>query len=109
MDFSKFKKLRESNKYREDFVRVWIDDEFTNQFDNDIPFKTDVDLNKVDFRYFADLKIFLHAESYSQKLVDFYNKLKDHTDFVLVGITDFGEDLGWKFVRSVNGEQEIAV
>lgn len=106
MNLNEFKKLRLKDKYRYDHVRLWVDTDYEHPEENEVVVKSDMDVKKFDARLFYGLPVYLYSEKYTDTVVGIYEKLKDHTEFVLVALTDFGDDLGWKWTKT-QGEQQL--
>ena len=96
MTAKEFMALRLANGFAGQSITVWLDDQIDAQT-RDIVIR-EGEVKRVDVRALAGLPVFLHAESYSQALVDLVARIKMHTKFLLVAIVGFGEDLGWKIV-----------
>ena len=72
----------------------------------EIALSESVNVERLDLRCLVGLTVFIHAERYTDKLVRLYQRVKEHAAFVMVAITDFGDDLGWKWHR-LHGEMPL--
>lgn len=96
MKFSDFKKMRLSNRWKDNMVTVWLDEEMESCPTNHIIVRPS---EKIDLRVFLGMSVYIHTQSYSAKLAAMYQELQKHASFILVGVIDFGDDLGWKWSR----------
>lgn len=106
MTLAEFKKKRLAGKFKSPVVNLWIDSEYKVKSENEVVVKSDISLAKFDGRLFYGLPVFIHSENYTKVVQEIYEELKKHTEFIVVALTDFGEDLGWKWTKR-EGVQEI--
>lgn len=106
MNLNEFKNLRLKEKYQFDHVRLWIDSEYDNPEPNEVVVPSNIPAHQFDARLFYGLPVFIYSENYNETVCNIFERLKGHTNFILVALTAFGDDLGWKWTKAL-GEQEI--
>lgn len=88
-------------------VTLWLDGLYQPlPGSKEIALNDSVNVERLDLRSLVGLSVFIHAEHYTDKLVRLYQRVKEHAAFVMVAITDFGDDLGWKWHR-LHGEMPL--
>lgn len=99
-----FTKLRLENKWKGNSITVWLSDDMISMGDH-LVFK-EKSASRVDTRIFLGMSVFLCAQSYNDRVLRFYEKLKENASFILVGLIDFGDEVGWKWNHRT-GECEL--
>lgn len=88
-------------------VTLWLDGLYLPlPGSNQIALSESVNVERLDLRCLVGLSVFIHAEQYTDKLARLYQRVKEHAAFVMVAITDFGDELGWKWHR-LHGEMPL--
>lgn len=105
MTLADFYTRRVDGSYDRDDVVIWLDDTMDCPADSHIVVGK-ANMKDLDIRYFKGMAVFVYAEKYSDWLLDTLERLKKTADFILVGLSDFGDDLGWKWTREL-GDQAI--
>lgn len=104
MTLADFYKLRQTKDCPRDVV-IWLDDTMIAPLDNHIVVGK-AQMRELDVRYFLGMEVFIYTDKYSQWLLDVLEQLKKTAAFILVGLTDFGDDLGWTWTKQT-GEQAV--
>ena len=98
-------RLRKS--FSGDAVTIWLDGLYRCLPESkEIALSDSANVDRLDLRCLVGLTVFIHAEHYTDKLVRLYQRVKEHAAFVMVAITDFGDELGWKWHR-LHGEIQL--
>jgi hypothetical protein len=107
MTLEELKQHRLAKTFSGDAVTIWLDAQYLPLPDSkEIALSLNANIERLDLRPLVGLSVFVHAYSYSDKLVRLYERIKEHAAFAMVVIVDFGDDLGWKWHR-LNGEMPV--
>lgn len=88
-------------------ITIWLDGEYQPLVGSkQIALSESINIERLDIRCLVGLAVFIHAERYSDKLARLYERVKEHAAFIMVAITDFGDELGWKWHR-LHGEMPV--
>lgn len=105
MTLQEFYTLRADGKYPHRDVVVWLDDLMSPP----LPRHMVVDASNIkdlDVRYFKGMDVFVYTDKYSDWLLEVLEKLKTTAAFILIALTEFGDDLGWKWTKQ-NGDEPL--
>lgn len=100
MTLQDFYAQRASGSYRRPDITIWLDDTMVCPVDSHIVVGK-AQMKDLDHRYFIGMSVFVYAESYSDWLLETLEKIKQSAVYILVGLTDFGDDLGWQWEKSI--------
>lgn len=100
MTLADFYEARKTGAYDRDDVVIWLDDTMDCPVDSHIVVGK-ANMRELDIRYFKGMAVFVYAEKYSEWLVETTEKIKRTADFLFVGLTAFGDDIGWKWSREL--------
>lgn len=88
-------------------ITLWLDGLYQPlPGSKEIALSESVNVERLDLRCLVGLSVFIHSEQYTDKLVRLYQRVKEHAAFVMVAITNFGDELGWKWHR-LHGEMPL--
>lgn len=99
MTLEDFIAKRKAGKYKKNWVRVWLDQEFSTELPSDIPVKTNAMAPRFDARPFVGMSVFITTEKYDTDAMRVFESLHNVASFVLIAFTDFGDDIGWKWSK----------
>lgn len=97
MTLAEFAKLRASEDLKTDIVELWVDDQFNPWRDNQVMYPETRRVRPHDFRVFVGLSVFVHTTKYTAQVVEIFEGLKKFSNYILVAVADFGDDLGFEF------------
>lgn len=103
MTLKDFYKQRVEGVYDHSDVILWLDDTMDCPADRHIVVGK-FNMRELDIRFFKGMAVFVYAEKYSDWLLETIERLKKTADFIFVGLTEFGDDLGWSWTRET-GDQ----
>ena len=105
MTLNDFYKARIDGPFEGTDITVWLDDTIVPPLQSHLVIETS-DIDALDYRMFSGLNVYVYAESYTQPLLDALERFKKTASFILVGLIDFGDELGWTWTKA-NGEKPV--
>lgn len=107
MTLEELTQQRLTNRLSAHRVTLWLDGLYQPlPGSKEIALNDSVNVERLDLRCLVGMSVFIHAEHYTDKLVRLYQRVKEHASFVMVAITDFGDELGWQWHR-LHGEMPL--
>ena len=100
MTVDQFTNLRLSGGLETSAVELWVDSAFNPWRVNQVVISEVKRLTERESMAFAGLSVFLHAEKYTDVVIANFERLKKHAAYVLVAISDFGDDLGFDWRKA---------
>ena len=102
MNLQELRSYRSTYDLENDIIELWALEGVKTWRDNQVLISPAVRLTDGDSMAFVGLSVFVHTDKYTDTLVHNYEMLKKVANFILVAITDFGDDLGFEW----RGEDE---
>lgn len=97
MNLKEFRSFRSGYDLETDIFELWVLEGFETWRYNQVLISPSVRLTESDSMAFVGLSVFVHTDKYTEALAHNFELLKKVANYILVAITDFGDDLGFEW------------